>query len=216
MEFLLLLGSYLLGSIPFGYLLARAKGVNLLEEGSGGTGATNVGRVLGKKASAIVLTLDVLKGAIPAVLAQFLFTGDVWGRLSPAEFGLICGCVAVIGHSASPFLKFRGGKGVATGLGMLVGSFWPVAVAVLAVFILSMLLTRIVSLSSLLGTITMMISGVLLTKSPWFIGVYLIVAITIFYRHRSNIGRLLKGEEKKFSFGGRQAVAESGGDVGDS
>ena len=127
-----ILVSYLVGGIPFGFLVAKAKGIDITKEGSKSIGATNVGRVIGKKAYFAVLFLDIVKGILPGALVPIL-VGAQFG-LSAGEFGLICALAAVVGHLASPYLGFKGGKGIATGLGLLVGSAPPVAATVLVVW----------------------------------------------------------------------------------
>lgn len=196
---LCLVGSYLLGGIPFGVLVARAKGVDLTKEGSGNIGATNVGRVIGKQAYFLVLFLDVLKGVVPGVFVPML-VGSVWG-LAANEFGLVCATAAVAGHLASPYLRFKGGKGIATGLGLLLGSAPMVAGVVLVVWGLTFAVTRIVSLTSLVAVVAMVISGFVFYGSSWiYLGVFTVIAVFIFIKHIPNIKRLMKGEEQQFSF----------------
>ncbi|MBX3114311.1 MAG: glycerol-3-phosphate 1-O-acyltransferase PlsY [Fimbriimonadaceae bacterium] len=206
---ILMAASYLLGAIPFGLIVAKSMGIDILKEGSGNIGATNVGRTLGKKAGIFVLVLDVLKSFLPAWGAKYLVATPTPFNVSLAEFGLICGGLAMVGHMASPFLKFKGGKGIASGLGMLVGSAWPVGLTVLASFAVFMVFTRIVSLSSLVGVTAMVVSGFFFkeSNSPLFWIVYTLLAIFIFWKHRPNIQRLLKGEEKKFSFASKKSEA---------
>jgi len=208
---ILLVASYLLGAVPFGLIVAKAMGVDILKEGSGNIGATNVGRTLGKKAGIIVLVLDILKSFLPAWGAKFLVADPIPFEVSLAEFGLICGALAMVGHMASPFLKFKGGKGIASGLGMLVGSAWPVGATVLATFIVMMILTRIVSLSSIVAVLTMVVGGFFFVESnsPLFWAVYILLAIFIIWKHRPNIERLMKGEEQKFSFAKKKPEAVS-------
>src|SRR5579859_1780423 len=122
MLFALLVAAYFIGSIPVGYLVSRAKGVDILKVGSGNIGATNVWRVLGWPLGSTVLLLDVVKGLLPALAGYQLLNGQL--------DAFVVGMGAVAGHSLSPFLKFKGGKGVATGLGVLVGtSPWVAACA---------------------------------------------------------------------------------------
>lgn len=201
----LLVLSYLIGSIPVGLLVAKAHGIDILKEGSGNIGATNIGRVLGKKAGAFCLILDVLKGLIPALVFQMIVSRPIFGfGFRSQEFGLICGGMAMVGHMFSPFLKFKGGKGIATGLGMLVGSAPPVGLSVLVGFAVTFAFSRIVSLSSLVAVTVMIIAGWFFTPPPLFWGVHLALGIFIFWKHKPNIQRLLKGEEKKFSFADKQ------------
>lgn len=198
----LLVLSYFIGAIPVGVMVARAKGIDITKEGSGNVGATNIARVLGKKAGAVCLVLDVLKGFIPALVFQIIVSRPIFGFGFPSqEFGLICGGMAMVGHMFSPFLKFKGGKGIATGLGMLVGSSPLVGVWVLFSFLVVAFATRIVSLSSLVAVAVMVIAGLLVTPPPLFWIVYLALGAFIYYKHWPNIQRLMKGTEPKFSFG---------------
>src|ERR1044071_1831255 len=146
---LVLIAAYLLGSIPFGYLIVRAKeGADVRATGSGGTGATNVSRRAGKLAGVVTLLLDAVKGALAVLLARWLLTDDfgVNWWVAAASF------LAVLGHCLPVWLGFRGGKGVATGVGVFL-SLYPLAVACAAViFIIVVALTRYVSLGSILAT----------------------------------------------------------------
>ena len=188
----LILAAYLSGSIPFGVIVAKLKGVDIMAVGSGNTGATNVTRVLGWRLGMLVFALDILKGVGPAVLAK-----SVTGRDDMAVF---MGVVAVFGHMLSPFLKFKGGKGVATSLGALLGSAPLVGVIGFGVFLALFFVARIVSLSSLIAAIAVLVSGYLLGQGWAFFVVFGPLVAYIFIRHRSNIGRILKGEEPKLEF----------------
>jgi glycerol-3-phosphate acyltransferase PlsY len=201
LRILLLLVSYLLGSIPFGYLIVRAKsGGDVRETGSGGTGATNVTRRAGKGAGVLTLALDALKGAAAVVLARWLLAQN---------FGInwwVAGCAlaVVVGHVFPVWLKFRGGKGVATGLGAFV-CLAPLAVACTgAVFVVIVWATRYVSLGSI-------VAAGLLPLFVWLlyvrgdagasylpaVGCAFVGALLIIFMHRANIGRLMKGDENK-------------------
>lgn len=183
--------AYLLGSVPTGLWLGlRFRGVDIREHGSRNIGATNTLRVLGKTLGAIALIGDVTKGVI-AVL--------VIGQLSPYPYGpLACGIAAILGHTFSVFLRFRGGKGVATSAGVFLALAWlPMLVAV-AVFMIVVALTGMVSAGSLAG-------AVIITAMVWIMEVELVlrliitvVAAIIVMRHRSNIQRILSGTENRF------------------
>lgn len=208
--------SFLLGSIPFGLLVAKAKGVDIRQVGSGNIGATNVARALGKKAGIAVLFLDVAKGWIPAALAPLVSPG-LFGLESGhmgASFGILAGFAAILGHILSPFLNFRGGKGIATGLGMLLGIAPAVAAIALGGFILVVLITRYVSVASLFASLCMVGAGLWLMPGevPYLI-VFGLVACFVFVRHTDNIKRLAKGTEKKFSFSSSSNQSESQGSV---
>jgi glycerol-3-phosphate acyltransferase PlsY len=199
---LVLIAAYLLGSIPFGYLIVRAKeGADVRASGSGGTGATNVSRRAGKLAGVVTLLLDAIKGALAVLLARWLLTDDFGINWWVAGAAII----AVIGHCFPVWLGFRGGKGVATGVGVFL-SLYPLAVAcAAAIFILVVALTRYVSLGSILAVAA-------LPLFIWLLNVYvrpvadlapmmtaaLASGALIILMHHANIGRLLRGTENKF------------------
>ena len=189
---------YLLGSLPFGYLVARAKGVNIFEVGSKNPGATNVRRVLGSGPGNLVLCLDALKGAISSgwpLLWFWLQNGSI--SLSD-EVVAIAGVVgAMLGHSFSCFTRFKGGKGVATGAGGFLVVF-PVGMAIaIAVWCVAALASRYVSLASMLGAISLPITALILHRSTVLVTVTAVIALFVIYRHRANIARLLAGTETR-------------------
>jgi len=186
---LLIAGAYLVGSIPFGVLFGKLKGVDVMAAGSGSTGATNVARLLGWKIGIVVFILDVFKGAGPAVVAKYVTDSD--------EMAVYVGVVAVLGHMLSPFLKFKGGKGVATGLGVMFGSTPIVGAIGFGTFLVVFAATRIVSLSALLASAAVLVAGIFYANSVAFWVVFGPLVVYIFYRHRENIGRLMRGEEAK-------------------
>src|SRR5581483_410064 len=116
---LVLIGSYLIGSVPFGYLVARWRGVDIFREGSGNIGATNVGRVLGKRFGILVFVFDFAKGALPALAGRWLTTPDVMELVGRDGLAVLAGLAAFVGHMFPVYLRFRGGKGVATGAGVV-------------------------------------------------------------------------------------------------
>lgn len=203
---------YVLGSLPFGYLVARAKGVNIFEVGSKNPGATNVRRVLGSGPGNLVLFLDALKGAVASAWTLLRFrdsaasgsteagatflnlpvSGEGWAAMGIA--GLVG---ALLGHSFSCFTKFKGGKGVATGAGGFLVLFPFGMVIALAVFGLTLAVTRYVSLSSMLGAIALAIAAIALKASTFLVGATGAVALFVLLRHRTNISRLLEGTESK-------------------
>lgn len=202
---------YLLGSLPFGYLVARARGVNIFEAGSKNPGATNVGRVCGFWWGKLVLFLDALKGAVAAgwPLLHCNWTTNASGLPSSISIVLnhtdpnavnmaIAGVVgALLGHSFSCFTKFRGGKGVATGAGGFLVLMPYEALIALGVFVLVRFTTKYVSLASMLGAISMPISAYFLHERTLLVVVSLAVAVFVVIRHRANISRLLDGTESK-------------------
>ena len=190
MEVLLILISFFLGSIPFGYLLGLLKGVDIRRHGSGNVGATNVARVLGKKYGVIVYILDFLKGFIPTFLAAKLFGIDSW-------ITALVGLAAVLGHMFSPFLGFRGGKGVATASGVLFGISPLLGFIVLAVWFLTFKRSGYVSLGSIIAALfSIFLVGVLNYPFPIKFLVT-ITAVLILVKHKSNLGRLMEGRELK-------------------
>ena len=187
--------SYLLGAIPVGLLVGRAFGLGDVRQiGSGNIGATNVLRTGNKKAAALTFGLDVLKGAAPALIAA--------AYLGPWGAG-VAGLAAFLGHCFSPFLNFRGGKGVATGLGALLAWRWEIALLALALFALIVWRTRYVSLGSLAASATAVIGFAALGMGPLTLFAAAMAAVSA-WAHRENIGRLMRGEESKVSLGGRK------------
>ncbi len=190
---LFLIGSFLLGSVPFGILVARAfGGPDPRTVGSGNIGATNVARAAGLKAGVITLILDVSKGVLPVVVARSIYKDP--------NFLILCGLFAILGHCLSPFLKFKGGKGVATGAGAFLAINPKAFLCALAVFIFVFLLRRIVSLASITSSLAMPLF-VWLFADVKQAGLTALISLFIIYRHKDNIRRLLKGEEKPFSPG---------------
>ena len=201
----MLIISYLCGSIPTGYLLARyLKGIDLREVGSGNIGATNVTRVLGKKLGGVTLLGDALKGFAPVLVA----------RTMGLEETVLMGCalMAFVGHCWSVFLGFEGGKGVATGLGVSLALFPLAAVAALGVWLAVFAIGRISSLSALIAAVLLPGMVFYLYHSPVFLVGTLIMVAILFVRHRENISRLLRGEEKGFKPAQGATDEESRGD----
>ncbi len=196
MFFLILIFSYLLGSLPFGYLIGKSKGVDITSTGSGNIGATNVHRVLGKSAGLLVFVLDTIKGFLPTFLVLKLGFSK--------EAALFCGVIAIIGHIFSPFLNFRGGKGISTGLGVLFASNFILALVCLGFFVLVVLVTRYISLGSIAAVLSLFIFGFIFDHSWRISAFYLALGLLILLRHKSNIRRLLNGTESRFSFGSHQ------------
>jgi acyl phosphate:glycerol-3-phosphate acyltransferase len=199
---------YLLGSLPFGYLVARAKGVNIFEVGSKNPGATNVRRVLGRGPGNLVLFLDALKGAVAAAWPCFkisITSGEgphfhvafVTGEAATLTTGIAGLVGALLGHSFSCFTKFRGGKGVATGAGGFLVLFPLGMLVAFAIFGATLATTRYVSLGSMLGAISLPITALVLHHSTVLVSVSAVIAVFVILRHRANILRLLAGTESK-------------------
>lgn len=191
LEILALAASYLLGSIPTGLWLGlRLRGVDIREAGSRNIGATNTMRVLGKKLGAAALAADIAKGLIPVLLSA---------RLDPAQphLPLFCGVAAILGHSFSIFLRFRGGKGVATSAGVFLGlAPGPMAIAI-AVFAAVFAATRMVSAASVCAAAALAVSVWFFPLSTVIRVVVAVVAMLVILKHRANIRRILRGEENK-------------------
>jgi glycerol-3-phosphate acyltransferase PlsY len=189
---LLCAGAYVLGSIPTGLLVARARGIDIRTVGSGNIGATNVARALGKGWAIAVLIADALKGALPVCAAR------LWpAQVSPTTVALV-GLAAIVGHMFTVFLRGHGGKGVATSLGVAIGLDPVLALGCLAVYAVAYAATRLSSVGSLLGIWTFPVAAVLRSGvAREFIALSIVVALLVTLRHRENIGRLIRGEEKR-------------------
>ena len=181
---------YLIGTFPSGYLLAKLRGVDITKQGSGNVGATNVARSLGKKAGILTLVLDLTKGLLAIYLASLL--ADQGWFVAAAAVAVVCGhCFSI-----PPLLK--GGKGVATGLGVLIALAPGAGVTSVVIFVLLFSATRFVSLSSIVATLSAPIYS-LVTNQPEAKSLALMtIALVIVYRHRENIQRLIEGRESKF------------------
>ena len=217
--------AFLLGSIPFGLIIAKAKGVNIRDHGSGNIGATNVLRVIGKKYGITCLFLDALKGLIPTVIAISLIrfegiqnpmtlTGlspyaQDFPMLTAQVFQVITGLFAILGHNYSPWVSFKGGKGIATSAGVLI-ALMPAAIAILAVvWAVAFLVSRYVSLASIIAAAAL---PLVTLWGSWFHGKIqngtwnkplfvfsLIIAVLAIWKHRTNIQRLRDGTEHRFT-----------------
>ena len=193
---------FLSGSVPYSWLLGRLKGTDIRKVGSGNAGATNLMRVCGAGYGFIGLLLDALKGALPVFAAANGFLNVPQGNDTAVALVAIC---AVLGHVFTPWLGFNGGKGVATALGALL-VLSPVSVATaVTVFVLVLLLTRYVSLGSICAAVFMIPAVFLFDPGKTAVqAVMSLVAILIIVRHKSNILRLIRGEESKFRFSRKQ------------
>lgn len=212
-KILFLIIAYLIGSIPFGYIFGKSKGVDIRQIGSKNIGATNTGRALGFKYAVFTYLCDMSKGAIIVFLFRFNILPHEWCLLNPMLYGL----AAVIGHTFPIYLKFKGGKSVACGSGVL-GAYCPLLfpIALLA-FLIVLVTSKMVSLSSLLGALVMFISTIVATaitgefnfvnyvNDTWqynlyFIIISFIIMAIIYIKHFSNIQRIFSGTERKISF----------------
>lgn len=202
--------AYVVGSIPVGLMIGRAKGIDPRRAGSGNIGAANLGRLLGRKIFALVFTLDLLKGALPTLAAGALL------GFEPADWTgyllwILVGFAAVTGHLFSMFLGFKGGKGVATSTGVLVGIypyFTLAAVVAVIVWLLVFGITRYVSVGSILGSLSFPLAYAAIgTVARWpilaaqlpLLLFAILMALLIVYKHRGNIARLRAGTENRFA-----------------
>ncbi len=185
---LLFIVAFLAGSIPFGYIFAKSKGIEIRKLGSGNIGATNVSRYLGKKIGAIVFILDFIKGALPA------FLGALFSPL-PGVVGL----GAILGHVFTPWLGFRGGKGMATSIGVFLVLVPKATWLSLGVWVILFLFIRIVAVSSMGTAVSLPVFSYLLGyREPSVLYGTIFIAIFIIWTHRDNIKRIAKGEEKRY------------------
>ena len=181
---------YVLGAIPCGYLAGRwLKGIDLRDCGSGSTGATNVLRNVGKGPALLVFLLDVGKGALAVLLAKSVGLND-WVQV-------LSGLAALAGHIWPVWLGWKGGKAVATGLGMFLGLAWPVGLASFGLFMATISLSRIVSLASVVAAIGLPVLMLVAGNSSAYVVVSLVASSMVIWRHRSNIQRLMAGTEPR-------------------
>ena len=186
------LTAFFLGSLPFGHWLALVRGIDLRNQGSGNTGATNVGRVLGKKWGIFVFVLDLGKGWIAVALAKSV------GNL-PESGSVTVGVFAVLGHVFSPWLGFRGGKGVATSAGILIGLAPWVALGVALIWFLAFQMSRTVSVASLCAaTAFPLFVFWLMPEQKVFQWISIGMTVLVWFRHRDNLKRLFQGKENRF------------------
>ena len=187
-------GAYIIGSIPTGYIIVKLfTGQDIRTIGSGSTGATNVKRVMGKKWFFIVMLLDAFKGALPVILSYFLTTGFKEIGLLP----VLAAVFAIIGHSKSLFLKFTGGKSVASGVGTILALNWQAGLVIAVIWGLITWVSKYVSLGSIIALALAPVVMWFLNSPPAYIIYALVAAIYVIYLHRENIKRLLTGVENK-------------------
>lgn len=182
--------AYLIGSIPFGLILSRLKGVDIRSQGSGNIGATNVFRVMGWQWGIMVFILDGLKGYGPTLLAHAV--------TEQSAYIILVGAMTIIGHSLSLFVKFKGGKGAATGLGVLAAIAPDVFGIVFLTAAVLIYTTRYVAPVSLLCSVLTPVLLYFFGYQMIYVGVVSAIAVVIFIRHKDNIKRLIRGEENRF------------------
>lgn len=200
---MVVLGAYLLGSVPNGYLIGRARGVDLRTAGSGNIGATNALRVLGKGWGYACFALDFAKGFVAVFLARTV-VAEALG-LTPAWAGIAAAVMVIVGHNFPVWLKFKGGKGIATSGGVILGLFpWPAFAIPLATWVILFFATRTVSVASIFCAIMVPVSLAGLWWAGWpradgsYVVVGMLMASMAVWRHRGNVKRLLAGTETKF------------------
>ncbi len=195
---------YLVGSIPTGYLLGKSRGIDIRQHGSGNIGATNVWRVMGRNWGLVAFASDFLKGFLPLFLLRKLCFAD-GGPWTVALLLVICGLAAIIGHNYTPWLGFKGGKGIATSAGVLAALMPPVLAFALSLWIIATLVTRMVSVGSLLAAVSLAPLAAWFYPGQWiYFGLAVLAGGLAVWRHRTNIQRLLAGTESKISFGAKK------------
>ena len=194
-----LIAAYALGSLPTSYIAAKLLGkIDIREHGSGNAGATNVFRVIGKTPGIIVLFIDILKGYVAVVLLPEFFLNNFIGVHAGIElYEILLGTCAIAGHVWNPFLKFKGGKGVATTAGVLLGLSPGVIAGGFILWAAVFGVTRIVSIASIAAAVSLPVFAVLFNKSIYLVLFCVVLCIIGTYKHKSNIRRLARGEEKK-------------------
>ena len=186
--------AYIIGSIPTGYLIVKAKtGKDIRTVGSGSTGATNVKRVLGKNYFFLVMFLDALKGALPVVLAKIFITAGVSMGIAP----VIAAIAVIIGHSKSVFLGFKGGKSVASGVGTIIALNWIAGIIIAVIWGIITYSTKYVSVGSIIALIISPFIMYFLNSPIAYVAYCTLGAVYIVYLHRENIKRLIQGNENK-------------------
>jgi glycerol-3-phosphate acyltransferase PlsY len=194
------LAAYLLGSIPAGYLAGRARGIDIRKVGSGNIGATNAFRILGKTAGTLVLVADGLKGwmavsLLPGIAAEFC--GVNLGAEPPEYLKIVAGLAVILGHNYTCWLRFKGGKGVATSAGVLAALVPAAFVASLITWILVCLLTRYVSVASIASALVLPFATWLAHYGLMMICITTLMSALAIYKHKGNIARLMNGTENK-------------------
>ena len=203
---LFVLIGYAVGCLQAAYFVGRKFGkIDIREHGSGNAGMTNVARVMGAKAGAVVLLLDTAKAVAAIMLANYVFHGRVYG-MEGIEYlpGLLTGLGVILGHNFPFYLKFRGGKGIACTLGLALMFDWRVMAIAVGITFFTLVISRYMSLASLLGLTALGVTTTILFGDWQIIAVMWAIAALGFFTHRKNIARLVRGEENKFSIKKRQ------------
>ncbi|MFZ4767255.1 MAG: glycerol-3-phosphate 1-O-acyltransferase PlsY [Roseimicrobium sp.] len=197
--------AYFCGALPFGYWAGRWKGIDIRQHGSGNIGATNVIRVLGKGVGIPVFVLDMLKGFAPTLLASWWMGAYTKADTNTATLvAVFCAAAAVLGHTFTFWLQFKGGKGVATSAGGVLGLSWEALLIGLAVWLITFYTTRYVALASILAAVVLPVAmAVIMTvQGTWnyvLLGFGIVLGVLVVVRHQANIKRLLAGTENRFA-----------------
>ena len=195
--------AYLIGSVNFSVIFSKKMaGFDVREKGSGNAGTTNMLRTVGKKAAALTLVCDILKGVISILIAKLI--GNIWNNLDTALLVQLAGLFVVIGHTFPVFFKFKGGKGIATSLGVLLTANWQIGLICLVFALVLMALTQMVSVGSIVAAILYPVLTIFIHQNYIADGNYvifaIILAVLIVFNHRENVKRILAGNENKISF----------------
>jgi acyl phosphate:glycerol-3-phosphate acyltransferase len=209
---MIVLSAYFLGSIPTGYLLARFRGVDIRQVGSGNIGATNVFRILGKSAGTFVLLADALKGFVACyflgqIIEELLGAGDNQKASAREYYSLVAGIAAILGHNYTCWLKFKGGKGIATSAGVLIALVPWALLTILAIWIVVFATSRFVSLASISASFSLPFAVWLTGGTCTMVLIMGGVGSLAIYKHKMNIRRLLQGTEPKI--GAKKTAHES-------
>ena len=198
---------YLVGSVPTGYLLGRSRGIDIRQHGSGNIGATNVWRVMGRNWGLIAFAGDFLKGFLPLYLVRTLSFPEI-SSWSISLLLVLCGLAAIIGHNYTPWLGFKGGKGNATSAGVLAALMPPVFAIALSTWIVATLISRAVSIGSILAAAMLAPAAAWFYPGEWiYFGLAALAGGLAVWRHRSNIQRLLAGTESRIEFSAKKKNA---------
>jgi glycerol-3-phosphate acyltransferase PlsY len=199
---------YLVGSVPTGYLIGKARSIDIRQHGSGNIGATNVWRVLGWKWGLVAFASDFLKGFLPLYLLRKLSFPEN-GAWLVALLLVICGLAAIIGHNYTPWLGFKGGKGIATSAGVLAALMPPVLGVALSLWIIATLTTRMVSVGSILAAASLAPLAFYFYPGQWiYFGLACLAGVLAIVRHKANIQRLLAGTESRIELGSKKKKDE--------
>jgi glycerol-3-phosphate acyltransferase PlsY len=196
---------YLVGSIPIGYLIGKSRGIDIRQHGSGNIGATNVWRVLGRNWGLTAFAFDFLKGFLPLYLLRCLSFPEA-NDWAVTLLLVVCGIAAILGHNYTPWLGFKGGKGIATSAGMLGALMPPVLAVALSLWIIAVLMTRTVSIGSIIAAVVLLPAAAWFYWGNWiYLGLATLAGGLAVWRHRANIQRLRAGTESRIEFSSRKS-----------